>query len=259
MGLENKVVFVTGAGGGIGRTSSVLVAKEGAKLVVTDVQQENLNKTVELVKATGAEVASAICDIGKCADIEAAVALAINTFGRIDVLFNCAGIVGQGCKVLETTDVEFDRIMNVNVKGTFMISVAVGRHMMKQNSGRIINTASISGKQAEYGAAVYCMSKAAISMMNQALAIELGEHGITSVAICPGKIKTPMLDKACLERSLAEGKTKEQWYAEHTKDVPVRRFAEPEEVAELVSFLACDKSSYINGCDIIVCGGEITH
>lgn len=85
------------------------------------------------------------------------------------------------------------------------------------------------------------------------------EHGITSVAICPGKIKTPMLDKACLERSLAEGKTKEQWYAEHTRDVPIRRFAEPEEVAELVSFLACDKSSYITGCDIIVCGGEITH
>lgn len=259
MALDGKVAFVTGAAGGIGRAACVIMAKQGAKIIAADMQAKGLEETIGQIKNAGGEAIAVKCDISSMASVDEAVGEAMKNYGRIDILFNNAGIVGAGGKFLECTEAEYDKVMGINTKGPFNVSVAVGKIMKEQGGGRIINTSSVSAKQAEYGASIYCMSKSGVSMLTQALAIELGEYNISCVAICPGHIKTPMLVEGFRDRAKAEGKTEDEYYAEHTKQIPLGRFAEPEEIGELVAFLADEKSYYINGCDIIASGGQITH
>ncbi|MGI6152743.1 MAG: SDR family NAD(P)-dependent oxidoreductase [Christensenellaceae bacterium] len=259
MALTGKVVFVTGAARGIGRAAARIMAEQGAKIVAVDMREEGIRETAELIQKGGGQAIAVTCDISSNDSVEKAVKTAVDEYGRIDVLFNNAGIVGPGAKFLEIKEEDYDMIMGINTKGPFLVSRAVGKVMKQQGGGRIINTSSVSGKQAEYGATVYCMSKAAVSMLTQALAIELGEYGVSAVAICPGHIKTPMLTQGFADRAKAEGKTEEEYYAEHTKQIPIGRFAEPEEIGALVAYLADEKSYYVDGCDIIASGGQITH
>ncbi len=259
MKLDGKVILVTGAAGGIGRASCKLMAERGAKIIAVDLKKEGVEQTIAEIKAKGGEGIALPCDISSLTSVLEMVDEAVKAYGKIDVLFNNAGIVGKGGKFLELTEQEFDLVCGINMKGPFNVSLAVGRVMKANGGGRIINTASVSGKQAEYGAAIYCMSKAGVSMLTQALAIELGEYGISAVAISPGHIKTPMLVEGFRDRAKAEGKTEEEYYAEHTAQIPIGRFAEPEEIAHLVAFLATEESYYIDGCDIIASGGQITH
>lgn len=259
MALKDKVAFVTGAAGGIGRAACIIMAREGANIVAVDMSEAGVKETAEIIIKAGGQALAVTCDISRRDSVDRAVKAAMAEFGRIDLLFNNAGIVGAGGKILECSEAEFDKVFAINTKGPFQVSQAVGQIMKDQGGGRIINTSSVSAVQAEYGASIYCMSKSAVSMLNQALAIELGEYGITSVAICPGHIKTPMLVNGFRDRARAEGKTEEAYYAEHTASIPIGRFAEPEEIGELVAYLADEKAAYVNGCEIIVSGGQITH
>ena len=259
MSLKDKTILITGAAGGIGRAASIIMAMQGAKVVAVDLKKDGVLETVKMIEEADGTAVGLTCDISDTGAVNAMVEQAVAAYGRIDVLFNNAGIVGRGGKFLELSGKEYDLVMGVNVKGPFNVSLAVGKIMKKQGGGRIINTASVSGRQAEYGATVYCMSKAAVSMLSQSLAIELGEYNITSVAISPGHIKTPMLIDGFKDRAMAEGKTEEEYYAEHTAQIPVGRFAEPEEIGNLVAYLADEKATYVNGVDIIVSGGQITH
>lgn len=255
--LEGKVIVVTGAGGGIGISSCKIMAGSGAKIAALDLTEESTLSLVKEINANGGEAISVACDISDEAAVKTAVDTVVKRFGRIDVLFNNAGIVGDAKHILEMTKADLVNVLNVNVVGTYVMSVAAAKIMKEQGKGRIISVSSMSGIQADYGASAYDMTKAAISMMNQCLALELSEFGISSVVVSPGMVKTPMLTKAFDERAASEGMTTEDYMDKMSSIIPAGRYAEPEDIAHAAAFLASDVSHYISGTQVISAGGYI--
>lgn len=203
MNLKDKVLFITGAARGLGGTSAKVCAGYGAKIVAVDLLEDQVKKTVEEIKAAGGEAIYAAADVRDREQVRAAVQKAVDTYGRIDGLFNAAGVDRIG-SVLEMDDETYDFVMDINVKGSFICASEVGKVMKAQNSGRIINTSSIAAVREEANNAPYCMSKAAVAMLTRVLALELAPN-ITSVAIQPGNIETDMLRGSFKNRGAAEG------------------------------------------------------
>jgi NAD(P)-dependent dehydrogenase (short-subunit alcohol dehydrogenase family) len=250
MDLKNKVAIITGARRGMGKADALLLAKEGAKVVVSDISLEDCQKVVDEIKNNDGEAMAFQCDVSKKAEVEKMIAETLKKFGHIDILVNNAGIL-QYKPFVEITEEDWDKMMAINLKGYFLCAQAVAKEMIEQKSGSIINVASIAMGQVGVGFSNivhYCASKGGIAAMSQALAIELAPYNIRVNAIAPGAINTPMadwdkMDKAMQESSLIR--------------IPLRRFGKPEEIADSVLFLASDKSSYITGAIIVVDGGYI--
>lgn len=255
MNLKDKVLFITGAARGLGGTSAKVCAGYGAKIVAVDLLEEQVKKTVEEIKAAGGEAIYATADVRDRAQVRAAVQKAVDTYGRIDGLFNAAGVDRIG-SVLEMDDETYDFVMDINVKGSFICASEVGKVMKAQNSGRIINTSSIAAVREEANNAPYCMSKAAVAMLTRVLALELAPN-ITSVAIQPGNIETDMLRGSFKNRGAAEGKDVSEFYAEMEATIPMGRIGQPEDIAEVVAWLFDDRSGYIDGNAILIAGGKI--
>lgn len=198
MNLKDKVIFVTGAGNGIGKASCLVCGGYGAKIVAVDINEEAIQKTAEEIKQAGGEAIAVSADVRDRASVKKAVDAAVAAYGRIDVLYNSAGVVRPEL-FHEISDELFDFVMDINLKGTFIVSSEVVKVMIPQNKGRIINTSSISGSRAEVAGGVYCTSKAAVSMMTQVMALELGKYNISAVAVCPGHIDTTLLRNAFID------------------------------------------------------------
>jgi len=257
--LKNKVAIVTGARRGMGRTHALVLAKAGAKVVVSDISQEECQKVVDEIKKTGGEGLAVKCDVGNKKEVDEMVKKTVEKFGKVDILVNNAGIC-QFKPFLELTEEEWDRTLNINLKGYFLCAQAAAKEMVKQKSpnqsklgtgqaGVIINIASVAMGQVGVGfptLAHYCASKGGIVGMTETLALELAPYNIRVNAIAPGAIDTPMIastkqDPKTMEATLSR--------------IPLRRVGKPEEVSNLVLFLASEQSSYMTGSTVVIDGG----
>ncbi len=248
MQLKDKVAIVTGARRGMGRTHILALAKEGAKVVVSDISLEGCEKVVDEVKNLGGQAIAVKCDVTKKQEIEEMVKETLDKFGKIDILVNNAGIA-EFKAFLEMTEEEWDKTLDINLKGYFLCAQACAKEMVKQKSGAIVNIASVAMGQVGIGfpnIAHYCASKGGIVGMTEALAVELAPYNIRVNAIAPGMIETSMIDSI-----KQDPKGMEAMLAR----VPMHRVGKPEEVSELVLFLASDKSSYITGSVVVIDGG----
>lgn len=256
MRLSEKVLFITGAAGGIGKAAARICAGYGAKVAAIDLNEDAVKETAaEIVKAGGDAVAFK-ADVTNRASVKVTVEKTVVKYGRIDGLFNNAGVV-KSCLLVECSDEEYDFTMNINAKGSFIVATEVAKTMIPNRRGRIVSTSSISALREEATNGTYCMSKAAISMMTRVLAIELGQYNISAVAICPGHINTSLLRNSFVQRGAAEGKSVDEFYKEMEGTIALGRLAEPEEVGEFVAFLFDDRSAYIDGNSILFAGGKL--
>jgi len=242
--LKGKVAFITGGSMGIGRATALVLAEKGANICVVDVLPTE--KTVQLAKETGRKALGIKADITNWQEITDAVKLALENFGRIDILCNIAGIANFPSLTFDLTEEEWDRTLNVNLKGTFLCTKAVLPTMIEQKYGRIVCLSSISGGLFGWpGWSHYAASKAGIVGFVKTVAQEVGPYGITINAIAPGIIETDLSEKAV---GLAELK-------KTAKSVPLGRIGQPSDVAKVVAFFASDEAGYVTGQCILVDGG----
>lgn len=246
MQLTDKVALVTGASRGIGRAITLLMAKQGADVVVNYSGSEGAaQETVDAILAMGRKAIKIKANVGNAEEVAAMVDEAHTTFGRIDILVNNAGITRDGL-LMRMKDSDWDDVININLKGVYLMTKAVSKIMMKQRSGKIVNMTSVVGVTGNAGQANYSASKAGVIGFTKTCAKELASRGITVNAIAPGFIHTDMTD-------VLPDKVKDAMV--HT--IPLGRMAEPDEVAAVAAFLVSDMSSYITGQVINVDGGMV--
>ena len=243
MRLTGKVALVTGAAQGIGRAIALLLARNGADIVVSDINLEKAEETAKEIRAIGPKATAVKVDVSNLSDVERMVEAIIEKLAKIDILVNNAGITRDKL-ILRMTEEDWDAVLGVNLKGTFNCTKTVIRHMAKQRSGKIVNIASVVGEMGNAGQANYSASKAGVIGLTKTIAREYAQRGINVNAIAPGYIETPMTD-ALPEKAKDELK----------KLIPMERLGKPEDVAEAVLFLVCEESSYITGQVLNVNGG----
>jgi len=244
MRLKDKVAIVTGAGRGLGKGIAIKLAQEGANIVVNDVMADNAQATVDEIKTTGGEALAVSGSIAKLEDVNRIFAAATNAFGRLDILVNNAGINRDG--MLHKMSIEqWDEVIAVNLTGTFYMTQAAAKMMREQESGRIINISSASWL-GNVGQANYAASKAGVVGLTKTAARELAKKNVTCNVICPGFIDTDM----------TRGVPEKVWEIMVAK-IPAGRAGKPEDVANLIAFLASDEAAYITGEVINVGGGMV--
>ena len=246
MRFTGKVAIVTGAGQGIGRAIALGLAKDGADIVIIDINLELARKVAEEIKVTGRRALAIKADVSNSAKVSQMVKETLDTFKKIDILVNNAGI-DVVVPAEEMTEEQWDAQMNTNLKGPFLCSQAVGRQMIKQKQGKIINIASLSAHYGSHGQVAYCASKAGVLLLTKVLAIEWAKYNINVNAVSPGITRTALIEK--IEKESPE------FLEGRLKRIPLRRFIEPGEIASTVLFLASSESDVINGEDIVVDGG----
>ena len=241
--LDNKVAIVTGASRGIGRAIAETFVREGARVVICGRKQESLEQVAHEIGPGAKAVA---CHVGRLADLESLVATTLLEFGRIDVLVNNAGTnVGQG-PCLAIDEGQFDKMIEVNLKSAFRLTKLVAPGMCERGEGSIINMSSISGLRPQREGMLYSMTKAALIMMTQSYALELGPKGVRVNAIAPGMIETALSEYYWKDETRR---------AQIIAKQPIQRIGKPEDVAELALLLASDRGSYITGQTFVVDGG----
>ena len=246
MNLTGKVALVTGASRGIGQATAIELAKAGADVVVNFIGNEAVaQETVAAIEALGRKAIKIKADVGNAEDVQAMVDEAVAAFGHIDILVNNAGITRDGL-LIRMKDSDWDDVLNINLKGVYLVTKAVAKLMVKQRAGRIINMTSVSGVTGNVGQANYAAAKAGVIGFTKTCAKELAARGITVNAIAPGFIETAMTD--VLPEKIKEG---------IAATVPLGRMGQPEEIAGVVTFLASDFASYITGQVLNVDGGMV--
>jgi 3-oxoacyl-[acyl-carrier protein] reductase len=247
--LDGRVAVVTGAGRGIGAAEAIKLAQEGASVAVLDLSAEAGQDTVAAIKKAGGEAVAIACDVSSAKQVGAAFEEVANRFGRIDILVNNAGLLRDNL-LFKMSEDDWDKVLDVHLKGSFLCSQAVQQYMVEQEYGRIIMTSSIVAL-GNKGQVNYSAAKAGLQAMARTLALELGRFNVTVNAVAPGWIETEMTKEAA-ERV---GITMEDMKERFAKNIPLRRFGKPEDVANVVAFLASDEASYISGETIYVAGG----
>jgi 3-oxoacyl-[acyl-carrier protein] reductase len=246
MSLDGKVALVTGASRGIGREIALELARQGANVAVNYSGSEaKANEVVDLIKEMGRDAFAVQCDVSNSVAVTSMVKETIDRFGSLDILVNNAGITRDNL-LMRMKEEEWDDVININLKGVFLVTKAVTRQMMKQRYGRIINVASIVGVSGNPGQANYVAAKAGVIGLTKTSAKELATRNITVNAIAPGFITTDMTDKLT-----------EDVKSEMLRVIPLARFGEPKDIAKVASFLASDDSGYMTGQTLHVDGGMV--
>jgi len=245
LGLSGQVAVVTGAGSGIGRAIALGLATHGARVAVLDRSSEGAEQTVAEIARGGGQSVAVACDVSARASVVAAAARVASAFGPAEVLVNNAGIL-RGGPLATLSDEDWDASISVNLGGCFLCSQVFGNQMLAQKKGTMVHIASIASYQATAGAGSYSVSKAAIAMLSQQIAVEWGKQGIRSNVVNPGMTRTPLTQA----RFDQPGNTERMELA-----IPAGRIARPQDIAEAVLFLASERSAYISGQELNVDGG----
>ncbi|HEY1925450.1 MAG TPA: SDR family oxidoreductase [Candidatus Acidoferrum sp.] len=245
--LSGKVALVTGGTSGIGRDTAVLFARAGAKVVINGRREVEGNETVEMIRAAGGEGLFVKGDVSRGTDVESLVQKTVEKFGRLDVAFNNAGIEGVWVPIVEQTEEDWDRTIDINLKGTWLCLKYEIRQMLKQGGGgAIVNMSSVAGLMGAPGAATYCASKHGVIALTKTAALEYGKSGIRVNVVCPAVIETAMGD-----RLFSEPAFNKFVLGLHT----LGRFGKPEEIAEGVVWMCSDKAAFMTGQSLVLDGG----
>jgi NAD(P)-dependent dehydrogenase (short-subunit alcohol dehydrogenase family) len=247
--LENKVVLVTGGGSGIGRATSLLLAKQGAKVMIADYVPESAERTVKLIKDAGGNANCIAADVSIPKQVEAMVAKTVEVYGRLDGAFNNAGIEGKMADTVEYPEEIFDRIMAINLKGVWLCMRAEIPQMLETGGGAIVNTASGAGLVGVPMLSAYNASKHGVVGLTKTAALEYAQKNIRVNCVCPGLINTPMV-----ARMIDSGGMNEQ---DSVAAEPVRRMGRPEEIGEGVVWLLSDAASFVTGHSMSIDGGYV--
>jgi NAD(P)-dependent dehydrogenase (short-subunit alcohol dehydrogenase family) len=248
--LDGKVALVTGSGSGIGRATAVLFAREGARVVVADVGVEGGELTVRTIRDAGGEAIFVRVDVSQAGEVQAAVDRVIETYGRLDCAHNNAGIAGQFAATADYLEEEWDRVIRVNLKGVWLcMKYEIPR--MLQQGGAIVNTASVAGLSGAPRLSAYVASKHGVVGLTKSAALEYASMGIRINAVCPGWIRTPMVEEAF--------ETHPDLEAQISMSEPIGRIGTAQEVAEAVVWLCSDAASFVTGHAMVVDGGLMAH
>jgi len=248
--LDGKVILVTGGGSGIGRATSLLIAKQGAKVMIADYIPESAQKTVTMIKEAGGTADCVAADVSVIKQVETMVAKTVETYGRIDGVYNNAGIEGKmGTDIATAGEENFDRTIAINLKGVWLCMKYEIPQMLRQGGGAIVNTASIAGLVGFEGNAAYNASKHGVIGLTKTAALEYAQKNIRVNCVCPGVIQTPMvariLDSGMMNESdLAAGE-------------PIGRMGQPSEISEGVVWLLSDAASFVTGHSLVIDGGWV--
>ncbi len=241
-----KLALITGAARGIGQATALKFAASGHDLALCDVKAEWLEETATKARALGRRVECYSVDVQDSSAVNGAVAQIHKDFGRIDVLVNNAGIT-RDTLLIRMTDEDWDQVLDINLKGTFLFTRAVGKIMMKQRSGAMVNVASIIGLIGNPGQINYAASKAGVIAVTKSVAKELASRNVRANAVAPGFIETKMTEKL-----------PDEVRQSMLKNIPLARFGQPEDVANVIHFLASDDAAYVTGQVLTICGGMVT-
>ena len=247
--LDGRVAVVTGAGRGIGAAEAIKMAQEGAKIAVLDLSAEAGQDTVEAVEKAGTEAVAVACDVSSSKMVGAAFEEVAHRFGRVDILVNNAGLLRDNL-LFKMSEDDWDKVMDVHLKGSFLCTKAVQKYMVEQEYGKIIMTSSIVAL-GNKGQANYSAAKGGLQSLTRTLALELGRFNINVNPVAPGWIETEMTKEAAERVGMSMEDMKERV----AKNIPLMRFGRPEDIANVVAFLVSDEASYISGETIYVAGG----
>jgi NAD(P)-dependent dehydrogenase (short-subunit alcohol dehydrogenase family) len=242
-----KVALVTGGSSGIGRAAASAFAGEGANVVVADVLVEGGEETVRMIKEAGGEAIFVKTDVSKATEVEALIKKAVETYGRLDCAINNAGVEGTMAPTADCTEENWDCTININLKGVWLCMKYEIPQMLKQGGGAIVNMASVAGLVGLQGLPAYCASKGGVVQLTRTAALEYARAGIRVNAVCPGVIRTPLVDRLIAAQPEMEEAL--------TAMEPVGRTGKPEEVAEAVVWLCSDAASFVTGHAMVVDGG----
>ncbi|MBI1885554.1 MAG: glucose 1-dehydrogenase [Chloroflexi bacterium] len=254
MRLKDRVAVVTGAASGIGKATAVLFGQEGAKVMCADVNGEGAARVAEQIMDAGGEGASLQVDVAREADVQGMVAETVQRWGGLDVQFNNAG-VGYGMPVTSVSEEDWDRLLSINLKGVFLGCKHAIPEMLKGGGGAIVNTASDAGLMGMPWLSTYCASKGGVVLLTKALAVEWAQQGIRVNCVCPGVIRTPILDPFVAQAQQVSGDTPEAVWQRLAQTHPMNRVGEADEVARAVLFLVSDEASFITGVALPIDGG----
>jgi len=246
--MTGKTALITGGASGIGRATAIAFAREGAKVVVADCMTDGGERTVRTIKQAGGQAVFVAADVSRRNDVETMVRKTVETYGRLDCAFNNAGVEGRIVPLADCKEEDWERTIAVNLTGVWLCMKYEIAEMLKQGSGSIVNTASIAGMVGFQGFGAYCASKGGVIQLTRTAALEYAKNGIRINAVCPGAIRTPMVERLL------------DTYPDFTEEKlialePVGRIAKPEEVAEAVLWLSSDAASFVIGLPMPVDGG----
>lgn len=250
MRLKDKVVIITGAGSGMGRTTAIMAAQQGADLVLADINEEAINDVAIEIESLGKKTAKCIVDVCNYDNVQNMIDVAVNTFSKVDALVNCAGIFTSS-PFVDLTEKDWDRMIDINLKGAFICTQKFIKQLIKQKTGgSVVFISSISGYVGFPKSAHYCASKGAVRQLSKTIALEFGSSNIRSNVVAPGFIETPMISSVLDDEDMSK---------QYIEQIPMGRFGKPSEIADAITFLISDQSSFCTGSELIVDGGQITH
>ena len=249
--VQGKVALVTGGASGIGRATSLIFAREGAKVAVSDLNLAGCEDTVAMIRKAGGEASSVKCNVAASAEVQAMVSQVIKTYGRLDCAFNNAGVAPAGGRIGEVSEDDWNFVISVNLTGVWLCMKYELAQMLAQGSGTIVNTASIMGLVGERRTGAYCAAKHGVVGITKTAALEYARKNIRVNAVCPGSTDTPMM-RAGFE---GDPRREEAYKASH----PLGRLGTPEDIGEAVVWMSSDEASFVTGLALPVDGGYTAH